>query len=279
MRITIEKPQGFLAATRFRGFEQPSTASAIVVTELTAPRDALLASLTGESLSARNIELLDEERTSEVNGPARLLIARQSVGEDRHYKWISISGDATSSVLVTASCPERFAESMAAILRLAVLSVRCHDDDGTLAVPQSPVKELVYAGCAGDSTIYTEDGRLPLASSEAACFTLAFAPRTPSAAVQAAAGRLLALNLRLRDIQLCSSRAVQVDHLSGWELRSTARHAHDDAPLFAYICVLAANERLIVMQGSVGDARRAQFEHVFARFARGYRQRDEITMT
>ncbi|MDZ4782966.1 MAG: hypothetical protein SGJ19_22190 [Planctomycetia bacterium] len=276
MRISIDKPQGFLAAASFRGFEQPSTGSAIAVTELTAPREAILATMTAESLSERGLELLEEERVSMADGPARLLIARQFAREVWTYKWISISGNETTSVLVTASCPERNAESMAATLRQAVLSVRCYPNDEASDMPESAVKELVYAGCAGDSAIYTEDGRLPLASPVAACMTLSFAPPAPVATLQEAAGRLLASNVRLREIQPRFSRAVQVGELSGWEIRALAQHAHHAVPLLAYICVVATKEQLVVMQGSVGDERRIQFEHVFARFARGYRERHPI---
>ncbi len=52
MHITLEKPLGFLPAAHFRGFEQPSTGSAIAVTELSAPCEAVLAGMTREALAS-----------------------------------------------------------------------------------------------------------------------------------------------------------------------------------------------------------------------------------
>ena len=69
-KSSLVPPEGFVLAGLFPGFEQESTASSIMVTEIEIPFEMIATGMTKEGMATRGMELLDTEeiKFGEVRG-------------------------------------------------------------------------------------------------------------------------------------------------------------------------------------------------------------------
>lgn len=270
MRLTIDRPQGFLPAKSFRGFEQPSTGSTIVVTEITASADEIAASMTEEALLRRGMELLNQECGNGDGSP--LYEVRQSVGEESFTKWIRVLGNDAAAVLITATCAERLREDLGPVLRDAVCSVYLDFSQEPARRPESPIPELKYAGRIGGLSIYTTNGQLPVENRRSPQFSAGWHfTAIPKQALKAFAKALVPVRDELVDVECESEAQVVIDGLDGVEIIARGRSARDDSTLRIYVCVLHSHDAVFMMRGSAGMDRFPHFGTIFTRMARSFR--------
>jgi hypothetical protein len=114
-------PEGFVAATDFRGFQNAEMKESIVVTELPAPYQAIVDELTVDALRGRGITLLDKKVIDFNNGKATFLTAEQTANGTTYSKQMLIFGDTKHTVLINGIYPESD-KQMDAKIKAALLS-------------------------------------------------------------------------------------------------------------------------------------------------------------
>lgn len=114
-------PDGFVAATDFRGFQNAELRESIVVTELPAPYEAIVNELTADALRKRGITLIDKKPVDFYNGKATFLTGEQTVNGITYSKQMLIFGDAKHTVLINGNYPESDMQ-MGAKMKAAMLS-------------------------------------------------------------------------------------------------------------------------------------------------------------
>ena len=273
MRLTIDRPQGFLPAASFRGFEQPSTGSTIAVTEITASAYDMVTGMTEKALLGRGMELLNQEHNDADDIISRLYEVRQVVNEATFAKWIRVVGNERTAVLITATCAERLREDLGPALRDAVGSVQLDFSKETSRGPESPIAELKYAGRLGHLSIYTSTGQLPIENLPSPQFAAGWhVVSIPKQALSPFAKSLISLKDELVDIEIEFETDVSIDEIAGIEIIARGRSVRDDSTLRVYVCLLHTPDAVFMMRGSAGVDRFPHYGAVFARMARAFRR-------
>jgi hypothetical protein len=101
--IQLDPPPGFQVAPNFSGFIDPTTGSSILVNQLPAPTEALLAGFTSENLAQRNLELVSREVVTVDGRAAHLFGLTQQVGELTVPKWILVRNEGATTTMIVAN--------------------------------------------------------------------------------------------------------------------------------------------------------------------------------
>jgi hypothetical protein len=278
-RVSLEPPPGFDPAGRFPGFQQPDTASSIMVTEIPGPFEKVSAGMTREGLASRGMTLIDSKPATVAGAAAGLLLhVHQQAGEVLFAKWMVAFGDESASVLVTATFPEALAETLEAPLRRAVLSVRLAREgpaDPLEGLPfrVDPGPALKVASHVGSSLTLTPDGSSgPLAAGAPRCIVGLSLTEADLTDLRAFAEGQARRTATLRDVRVLRGRALRVDGREAWELEADATHATSGLPLRLYQVVVSEGRHYAMVLGMVEASRAAEylpaFRHVAESFTR-----------
>lgn len=166
-KISLIPPQGFISATRFPGFQQQSTNSSIVVTEMPAPISELTSGLTNsEALAKKGMVLLQKQPVTVDRKDAILLKVQQSAYGTDFNKWILLLGNQTESVLITATFPQ-LASKYSEDLKHSLLTVQWHHNQtptDNLLFSLKETGDLKLAQKLVNGLIYTKNGVFPARS-------------------------------------------------------------------------------------------------------------------
>jgi len=118
---SLVPPEGFVAATDFRGFQNAELKESIMINELPAPYEAIVNELTADALRKKGVILLDKKAVDFYNGKATFLTGEQTVNGTTYSKQMLIFGDAKHTVLINGNYPESDMQ-MGAKMKAAILS-------------------------------------------------------------------------------------------------------------------------------------------------------------
>lgn len=127
--VSMTPPPGMQPATRFAGFEAPGTATSIMVTELAAPYAGATAGFRDAArLASQRMTLIKSEQLTQPQ--AELFTLTQRYAGDEYRKLILTAGDATRTILLTATTDADTAATWEPAFRAAFATV-------TIGPPQS----------------------------------------------------------------------------------------------------------------------------------------------
>jgi hypothetical protein len=273
-RVSLVPPGGFTEATRFHGFQQEETSASIMVTEFPSTYAEVLEGFTVEALATRNMKPLSRKPVKVGGHAGQLLHLAQTAKDVAYLKWVLVLGDASATLVVTATWREQDTKALSRPLESAVRSTRWQRDASPTSAPVlftlKALPGLKEAWRMQSTAIYTRDGKLPNGPAEAPL--LIVSPSLGTTEVEDVEAFNLA-RLRLApgaaDITVESSAPLTVDGMKGHEAVARAKHPATSKAVTLYQALLVNDGRYFLLQGRVGEADRATYLEHFKTVTRG----------
>ena len=172
-KISLVPPAGFVAATRFSGFEQAETGATILAAELPTSAQQMVGGFTETALAGRGMKLLQKQPVDLHGTKATLFRVRQQANGIAYQKQILVFGTHAYTAMVTGTYPEKSAATAAAI-RTALVSTYYNQQqpDGKRPVASFSVDvtgtPFKFAKNLAGSVLYTTDGKAPAEAADKA---------------------------------------------------------------------------------------------------------------
>lgn len=283
--LALSPPPGFVLATAFHGFQQPSTGASMMLTSVPAAFSIFQENLSPSTLKAKGLRAVSKTTVRIENQPGILLKVRQTAYGQEVLKWILIFGSEARTYTVTATVPEAYSATLGEMLKRSVLSVstvevspqQAQELPFTLTPAQGllPVSEI---RSMGKVMAFTQDGSLHTASPD-----LPFLIVAPSlGAVPVLDYKSYALK-RLRQTSQTHITAVEsvmsitIDGLNGYEVTAKGTDIGSGKALKIYQAMLfLRNGGYIIMTGLVGQALAPLYLPKFKATARTFRCRASL---
>ncbi len=277
-RVTLQPPQGFVAADRFPGFMNQESGSSIMVTEVPGAFSQVTAGFTREQMAPRGMTLRGSESLTVDGRPGMLLSITQSARGVVFDKWILAFGDDSTAVLVTGTYPQSRAGQLGEPIKQAVLSARL-----STAGPADPFEALGFritegsrlriATRMGNVLALNETGTLPDDTPGSPILMVGSSFSEVDLADLEAFSRRRAMQIAtLSGVSNLSGGPVTIDGAAAYELFADAVNSDDGKPLKIYQVILAEGSHYILVQGFVGAERAADFIPEFQSIARSLRR-------
>lgn len=272
-RLYLDPPAGFIPSPEFPGFINPAARASISVTEIPAPLLDALEAYGAEGLRKKGIAVISTDTFEKDGLRAMLMRGEQGTGSQRMVKLFLVTGDASESVIVTASYAKRFGADLDtrlwASLRDATWdSSQMLDHFDGLGFSLKEVPGLRIATRVSNSVIFTRDGRLPDQYYTGQMLIVGWVKGlTPAIEERRAFAekRFLATAL-LTDVQIDNTESTTINGLSGFTTTGTGNHRHLGYATVSYQVVLFAEDGILIAQGltdsKVGDSSVALFRTV-----------------
>ncbi|GAB4524810.1 MAG: hypothetical protein Tsb0014_03630 [Pleurocapsa sp.] len=279
-KISIIPPVGFVAATRFSGYQQEENNSSIVVTEIPASIEELQPGLTdGETLAQRGMVLLEQQPVKVNNLDATMLKVSQKAYETEFTKWILLLGNETESVLVTASIPQELEAEYAEGLKTSLLSVnwdlqaKASLTEGLDYSIQEESGDLKLAKRFSNSLLYTKNGRFPAESIDDPIFVVAPSVVSQNLNLRTLARDRLLQTDNLTNIELESEGNITIDGLQGYQIIAVGRDVKSETVMTLYQVILVDDrDYYYIMQGQVDRRLEEQYLPMFEELALSFQR-------
>jgi hypothetical protein len=126
-KCSLIPPKGFVAATRFSGFQNSEIGASIILTEIPGSYRFIVDGMTAEKCAVEGI-ILTGKQTIDLNGlDATMLNASQYINGITYLKQMLVFGDPKNTVLVNGVYPEG-SKIIARDIKTALLSTVCKND-------------------------------------------------------------------------------------------------------------------------------------------------------
>lgn len=277
-RITLQPPEGFVAADRFPGFANQESGSSIMVTEVPAPFSQITAGFTREQMAPRGMTLRGSEPLTVDGRQGMLLSITQSARGVAFDKWILAFGDDSTAVLVTGTYPQARAGELGEPIKQAVLSARLRtagpaDRFEGLGFRIAEGSRLRIATRMGNLLLLNETGTLPNAVPGSPVLVVGSSfSEVDLADLEAFSRRRATQIATLSGVSNFSGGPITIDGAAAYELFADAVNSDDGKPLKVYQVVIAEGNHYILVQGFAGEERAADFIPEFQSIARTLRR-------
>lgn len=261
--VSLKKPAGFANAPDFPGFQQKASMASVMVTELPPPFAQATAGFQKQTLAGRGLTLLSRESRPLASAPGLLLHLTQRATGLTFEKWIYAFGDARQTVLVTATFPKEAAAKFSASLKATVVGARWDraravDPFGDLRFRLTAQPPLQFAHRVGNMLLFTEGGRFPQPSPNAALFVAGYALADVAPDDKKAFSLKRLAQQPVRDQTVLGTQSVTMGGLSGYESTATGHDAKTGTPLTLYQVMLFEGRTYFLMFGITGHGRAKQ---------------------
>lgn len=272
-RVSLVPPEGFVESPRFSGFQNDATGASIMVTELPAAFEAVTAAFEPEPMAKKGMKLLGKEAVSPGGAKGLLVHVEQEAAGTTYRKWMLALGDGTATALITSTFRAETEAQESEPMKAAVLTARrdLETEAPPLDMPFTLRKTpgLARAQQVQNALLYTPDGKLQ-----------GHAPEDPLLVVAPSLGNPGTLDARdfsekrvrmtagVKDVTVESGAPVEVDGLKGYELVARAKDEKTDTTLVLHQVLLLEEGGYFLLQGRVGEARRAEYLPHFQEAAR-----------
>lgn len=277
-RAQMEPPAGFTASQRFPGFERATAQASIVVTEIPAPSAAMIKGMSKDALAAKGMEVLSSTPVKMDGREAILLEIAQSASGVPFRKWMLVSGDATTSVLVVGTFPQSAAAELSAPMRAAVLSTRwseagASDPFDGLPFRVEAVSGLKLAGRVSNMLMFNESGAQQTVNPGDALYVVGPSVGNPPAGgLREFAEARARQTTQVRDLKIVEGRDITVDGLPAYELLGEAADRRSGTPVRFYQVIAADPGGYYIMQGIAGTDRADVAVAQFRAMTNGFRR-------
>jgi len=277
-RAALTPPEGFSASQRFPGFERAQSQASIVVTEVPAPAPNMIKGATKEALAKQGMNLLASQALRIDGRDAVLLELTQSAAGTEYRKWMLVTGDASTSVLVVGTFPQSAAADLSKPVRAAVLSTRWQQASSSdpldgLPFRVSAGKGLKLAGRMSNMLLFNQSGTRQAADPREALYVIGPSVGSPPGGeLRTFAETRARQSAQLRDIRIVSGNKVTVDGLVGYELLADGADRETGAPMRLYQVIAADPGGYYIMQGLSGRDRTDTFVPQFREMTHSFKR-------
>lgn len=276
--VTMEPPSGFVAATRYPGFERADVQCSIMVTELPAPFAGLARGMTSANLATRGMTLISTAKPTVDGRQVLLLKVSQQAAGTTVLKWMIVAGDATSSVMIVGTFPTVHEAEVGDAVRTSLLSARW-----SVSAAPDPFEGLPFrivgtpalkvAGRMSNLLLLSESGEMTPKDPNAALFAIG----TSVAAVDLGDLKAFAHQRARQTKQIASVRVLQegpttIDGTAGYEIVAEGKDAANGRGVSLYQVVLPLDDGYVLMQGLVAPARAPVMVPEFRKVAQTFRR-------
>jgi hypothetical protein len=262
--VTLSPPQGFAAARRYPGFEDPHAQATIMVTELPVDAAEMIRSMTKPALATKGITVVSAHDLVVNDRPARLLEVRQTAAGVEVGKWMLIAGDTRTTVMVVGAFIEAAAPGIGDAIRESLLTTSwgtaapvsgasgsANPFEG-LPFRLTATAKLKLASRVSNMLMFTESGTTGSPGSTEALYIAG------SSLGQVRVGQIRNFaESRARQTTLTKSvtnftgRPVQVAGLDAYELEADASDARSGRAMRLYQVIIPDETGYVVLQGLV----------------------------
>jgi hypothetical protein len=276
--VTLVPPPGFMASTRFPGFERAELQASIIVTEVPGPMADLTRGMTRAGLATRGMTLITSTRLQLDGSPALLLHVSQPAAGSLFLKWMIVIGDAKTSTMVVATFPKTAEGELSTPLKESLLTVKSNvagapDHFEGLPFRVSATPTLKIAGRVSNLLLLNESGRMTPQGPDSALLAIgsSVAP-VKIDDIRAFSEQRAAQTRQLKGIRITSGSPITIDGHAAYELVGEGTDTATGRLVTLYQVVMPDSGGYVLMQGMVAASRSTAMIPEFRRAASTFRK-------
>ena len=275
--VALAPPAGFVPSGRFPGFERADLQSSVMVTEIPGPVADVSRGMTANGLATRGMTLISSTRQIVDGRQALLLKVVQAAGGMTVYKWMIVSGDARTAVMIVGTFPKEYEPQIGHAMKNSLLSARWAvaaapaDHFEGLSFRVSPTPSLKIAGRMSNMLMLTESGRMGRQGPTAALFVVG----TSLAPVDLLDLKTFAITRanqtkQLKGLRVSDQGATAIGNEAAYELVAEGTDVATGRLVTLYQVVLPDPQGYVLMQGIVASTRAATMVPEFRKAAQTF---------
>lgn len=276
--VALAPPAGFAPSSRFPGFERADLQSSVMVTEIPAPVAEVSRGMTAAGLATRGMTLMSSTRQLVDGRQALLLKVSQPADGMTVHKWMMVSGDARTTVMIVGTFPKEYEPQIGDTVKGSLLTARwavaaAPDHFEGLPFRVSPTTSLKIAGRMSNMLMLTESGRMGPEGPTAAVFVVgtSLAPVDLSD-LKAFATMRASQTKQLKGVRVSEQGATTIGNEAAYELVAEGRDIATGRIVTLYQVVLPDPQGYVLMQGMVASTRAATMVPEFRKAAQTFRR-------
>ncbi len=255
-KCSLVPPTGFVPATNFAGFQHSALGASIMITEITAPYEALVKSFTKEALAAKGMTLIKNETVDFKQGKATLVQVTQEAAGATYKKLMLLFKQNDQTVMVNGIFPVA-SDAIEADMKTALFSTvyNAAQDDDPLAAASFIINtagtDFEATKFISGSLMYTTDGMIP---TQRPIFMVA-----PSLQNIPAASQRQYAEQRLRKLPgaenavIKQTTAISIDGLNGYEIIADSKTKEGKAQLTYQVMIYDSQGAYFVIVGQAAE--------------------------
>ena len=277
--VALAPPAGFVASSRFPGFECADLQTSLMVTEIPGPVAEVSRGMTAAGLATRGMTLISSTRPLVDGRQALLLKVSQPAGGMTVHKWMLVSGDARKTVMIVGTFPNEYEPQIGDAIKDSLLTVRWTvssappDDFEGLSFRVSPTPPLKIAGRMSNMLMLTESGRMGPQGPTAALFVVGTSlAQVDLSDLKAFAMTRASQTKQLKGLRVSEQGAAAIGNEGAYELVAEGTDITTGRLVTLYQVVLPDPQGYVLMQGMVASTRAATMVPEFRRVAHTFRR-------
>jgi hypothetical protein len=273
-------PENFTPSKQFPGFIKLDDKASIVVTTVSGPYSKVTAGFNIQGLASKKMKLIDKSNVTLGTENALYLKVSQVAYGEEYLKMIVICGDELETVLMVASYPKTVAGKLEQPLKNSLLSARW-DKERRIDFFEGltfRIKEtggLRIATKMGNNLVLTLYGKFPTVAPTDPVF-IAGASLTENYTIPEHAlfaNKRLKQTQSIKNLEVISEGAVNIDNLKGWKILAKAVDLKTDITMFVYQVLLFNQEGYYIFQGYVDYDEMDKYKEIFETISQSFKRR------
>ncbi len=261
-------PKGFDKAETFSGFQQPTTGSSIMITELPTNYMVIVNSFTADALAKAGLILIHSDTIIFNEMTAFTYLIKQKANEVTFNKQVFIFGNDKQAVMVNGMYPEN-ETAVGDIILSSMKSVRYNEttaENGKEAVKfalDPTGTSMIYSGYVSGALMYSQDGKMPTQSQDGAVFTVgsSFSSITIEDTKAYTESRIKSLPYGEKTV-IKSITPLTIYNINGYEIIAEGSDKENQQQLIYFVMLYPDNDSYYIMLGMTN----AQYESYLTDF-------------
>jgi hypothetical protein len=277
--VALAPPAGFVPSSRFPGFERADLQSSVMVTEIPGPVADVSRGMTAAGLATRGMTLISSARQVLDGRQTLLLKVSQPAGGMTVHKWMLVSGDARTTVMIVGTFPKECEPQIGDAMKESLLTARWEmaaeapDHFEGLSFRVSPTTSLKIAGRMSNMLMLTESGQMGPQGPTAALFVVGTSlAQVDLSDLKAFATTRASHTKQLKGLRVSEQGATTIGHDAAYELVAEGTDIATGRLVTLYQVVLPDPQGYVLMQGMVASTRAATMVPEFRKAAQTFRR-------
>jgi len=279
--VSLEPPPGFSLSESYPGFQNAEQKASIMVTQMPAPVAEVMKAMNKEALATRGMTLLSSNPETVGGREALLLHVSQTAGGAEFLKWMLVTGNPKTSVMVVGTFPKGSGEAVGAAIRKSVLTAvmgaaEASDPFEGLLFRITPTQGLKIANRVSNMLILTETGKSgTLGPAEPVYIVGSSISPSVIGELKAFSEARARKTEQIQDLANLSGREIKLGGLAAYELLADAKDVKSGTPVRLYQVIAPSDAGgYFIVQGLVGMDRAAVVVPEFRRVTESFRTVD-----
>ena len=276
-KVTLDPPDGFEPSKRFPGFQSTEFRASIMVTEIPGPFSKVSEGMNRDGLATRGMRLLSSETKTVAGRDALVLSVNQSAYGQVFRKRLVVFGDEANTVVIAATFPEAFVDTVGPAIETALLSARWDRNKALDPFEGLPFRVtesvgLRIANRVSGGLLLTEGGAQgPLAVDDPLLVVTASIDDRAIGKLEDFARHRMARVRQVKDLDSIEGRSLTVSGIPAYELTADAVDSRTGKPVRIYQLTISNGRGYFLAFGMVGAGKGDRFMSQFKLVAESLR--------